>query len=257
MTHLKMNMMNLFRNPNTLLQCLSLVVTLCVANSLQAQVVRPQDTEKEAKPYFALQALSVGSVKAMGPEIAMGGPVVVHGTSTFGHSNAMGFLLGKEFRQEPDEEKRKQNEQEEIRFTRLEFEYWTGAVKQTGMQVGLANLSLNDKLSAQALLINGLIRIGSTENTRWWAGAGLGWGSIEHPSHLGAVQGCQCLGPAKASGSTWRIKLVAERQLSEDSALYLHVGHLQLPGVANAGMPSTQYGKVGLTDIGFGFRQRF
>ena len=206
---------------------------------------------------FALQALSVGSVKAMGPEIAMGGAVVVHGRSTFGNSNAMGFLLGKEFRQEPDEERRKQNENEEPRFTRLEMEYWTGSIKQTGMQVGIANLVLNDKLSAQALLINGLVRVGATENTRWWAGAGLGWGSIDHPSHLGVVQGCQCLGSAKANGATWRIKLVAERQLSEDSALYLHVGHLQLPGVANPGTPSTLYGKVGLTDIGIGFRQKF
>lgn len=252
-----MSMKNLFDSPKVLRQCLALIVPLCLMHSLQAQIIRPQDTEKEAKPYFSLQSLSVGSINAMGPEIAMGGPVVVRGTSTFGRGNAMGFLLGKEFRHEPDEEKRQQNESEEFRFTRLEIEYWNGTLKQTGMKVGLANLVLNDKLSAQALLINGLIRFGTTENTRWWAGAGLGWGSIDHPDHLGAVQGCQCLGAGKASGSTWRIKLLAERQMSEDSALYLHLGHLQLPGVKNPGTPSTQYGKVGLTDIGIGFRQRF
>lgn len=203
----------------------------------------------DERAYLTLQADRLLSPRTSGPDIAMGGPVVLHGRTELGSGQGFGLALGREYRRERDDQT--------YRHTRYELEYWRGSVQRDSLAVSSIRLSPHDRLDAQALTLNALLRVGATENTRWWLGAGLGHGQVKYPDLAGSIPGCKCLGPANATGLAWRVKLLAERQISADSALFLQWGHLGLPAGATTGVPTTRYGKLGTNEVALGLRMRF
>ena len=218
----------------------------CAAASSWAQSNSSPDDERV---YLTLQTNRLLSPRAGGPDVAMGGPVVLHGRTELASGQGWGLALGREYRRERDDQT--------FRHTRYELEYWRGSVRRDSLSVSSIHLLPHDQLDAQALTVNALLRVGTTENTRWWAGAGLGYGQVKYPDLSGSVPGCKCLGPADASGLAWRVKFLVERQVSADSALFLQLGHLGLPGGATPGVPSTRYGKLGANEVAVGLRVRF
>lgn len=219
---------------------------ICSAFCAGAQSHSSPDDEKS---YLTVQADRLLSPRAGGPDVAMGGPVLLHGRTELSAGPAWSLALGREYRRE--------REDQQYRHTRYELEYWQGSVRRDSVSVSSIRLSPHDTLDARALMVNALLRVGATDNTRWWAGAGLGYGQVNHPDLGGSVPGCKCLGPEKATGLAWRIKFLVERPVSADTALFLQLGHLGLPGGATAGLPSTRYGKLGTHEVALGLRMRF
>lgn len=219
---------------------------VCTAVGSWAQSNSSPDDERT---YVTVQADRLLSPKTGGPDIAMGGPVVLHGRTELAAGQGWGLALGREYRRERDDKT--------YRHTRYELEYWRGSVQRDSLAVSSIRLTPHDQLDGQALMVNALLRLGTTENTRWWAGAGLGYGQVKYPDLSGSVPGCKCLGPVNANGLAWRLKFLVERQVNADSALFLQLGHLGLPGGATAGLPSTRYGKLGANEVAVGLRVRF
>jgi opacity protein-like surface antigen len=229
-------------------RALASLALVCSAAGAWAQSPSPSSPDDE-RAYLTVQADRLLSPRTSGPDIAMGGPVVLHGRSELGSGHGYGLALGREYRRERDDQT--------YRHTRYELEYWRGSVQRDSLSVSSIRLNPHDRLDAQALTLNALLRVGTTEHTRWWLGAGLGHGQVKYPDLAGSIPGCKCLGPANASGLAWRVKLLAERQIGTDSALFLQWGHLGLPAGATTGVPTTRYGKLGANEVALGLRVRF
>ncbi len=226
--------------------CLLPVVLLSFSMTSVAQNVEKSDKDRN---YVSLFASGVMSGKFAGPDIALGGSVALTGHSNYGRGNGLGLTLGREFVYKDDKD--------ETKHKRLSLEFWNGTVQQKNASIGLVNFLMDQKLSAQALLINGSLRVAASEQSSVWMGAGLGIGSLSHPDLINSVPGCKCLGPLKASGSVWKLQAQLERKISTDSVLSLQWAYLHLPSGQLAGVPVTVYGAGGLNKLSVGYQSYF
>lgn len=190
------------------------------------------------------------SVRGQGPDVTLSGvrPLTLQGQTHYGNGYAGGVSLGQQMR----------TASEDVRPLRLEGEYWITRFDRRSMQVGQFTSNSADLIRAQALFVNGLVRIGQTGEGRWWAGAGLGYASVDTPASAVQVPACNCLGRDKADGLAWRLKLQGEHPLNADSMLFLEFGLVKLPsGTVSNSSSVTRYDGATVRQVGMGIRTRF
>lgn len=180
-------------------------------------------------------------------------PVTLTGTTTWGSGREGTLAIG---RQSWSEDKDKPGE---FSYRRIEGELYSGRVDRKAFNVGALNQTLNDRMTATGLFINGLVRVYDTENTRWWVGAGIGWMQVKMPDANTPTTLCGCLGAAKGSGAAFRVKGQVERLLSDKSAVFLELGYTSLPDASTAAgaLPRTTYEMPGLVNVSLGLRMKF
>lgn len=231
--------MNKFR-----LQTVALMGMMTLGLSAQAHVA-------DETGWYATATLERSlSISDSGPKAHMGGVVNLSGETTYGASPAFALSVGKEFRRE------RQNE--EPSYYRLEGELWSARLARESVKIGLLSANTSDDVSARALFLGGAMRLAKTENTRWWLGGAVGIAKVTVPDASALLGGsCNCTRAADGTGMAWRLKMLGERNISEHSAVYLELAHTRLPSISNSGLPSTTYGAWGVTSVGVGFRHRF
>lgn len=191
------------------------------------------------------------SVWGSGPNVTFSNGVSKQGRTDYTIGEGLSLAVGKEMR--------KQNDDGSFRQWRLEGEYWQGNIERKRIRLGALEGEVNDSIKSYALFVNALTRFHQTENTRWWAGAGLGYGHVSYgdmSSALGGVN-CNCLGAATGSGLALRAKLQAEAYISQNTTFFYEFGYARLPGADRGGLPSTSYGHVSFTHGSLGIRRRF
>lgn len=200
--------------------------------------------------WYASGVISVTSfVQGGGPDVTLLGvrPVTLYGSTDYGRGLSLGLIAGREV-VIGDENKK---------HYRVEGEYWLSQFQRNTVKIGRFSVPSNDVIHAQALFINGLIRLGATENTRLWAGLGLGYAGGKIPA-INTSDGCACLGADKASGLALRLKTQGEYLISNKTSLVAEFGYVRLPSSPAVNMSSkTRYGAIYLPQFGIGFRSRF
>ena len=200
------------------------------------------------------QALSAGDTTA---NVNLGGsPVNVSLDGKLHHDGgSVGSLaIGRMGRKEPE------RAGDQPLHWRVEGEWWTARVDRERFDIGVVSAALNDRLRAQGVFLNGLVQVAATENTRWWLGGGIGRVKVRQPNASSAVPGCNCLDSASSQATALRLKAVAERKVSESSALFLELGYVDLSGSATtrgAGYPQTRYSHPSIGNVSIGWRTRF
>lgn len=200
--------------------------------------------------YGSLNVAAVGFVRGAAPDVTLTGwrPISLSGSAQYESGFTASATAGWQFRTGSNNDL----------FFRVEGEYWLGQFQRSNVQVGRLNITTDDKLSAQALFLNGLVRFGATENTRWWAGVGIGYASLRIPGLHPQVSGCNCLGSDTAAGLSFRAKIQGEYLMSDMTALFIELGYVYLPsGSVTNNSSKTQYSSLSVPQIGLGLRQRF
>ena len=190
------------------------------------------------------------AVWGSGPDASFRNGVGLKGRTDFQHNTAMSLTAGKEMRSQLDNG--------QFRQWRLEGELWGGDIRRNAITLGALKANVNDSIDSRALFVNALTRFHTTEDTRWWAGVGAGYGRVSYGNVNGAMGlNCNCLGETTGSGLALRAKVQAEAIIGKDTALFYEFGYLRLPSASHAGAPSTQYGAIGVTHSSLGLRKRF
>lgn len=180
-------------------------------------------------------------------------PISLSGQTQWGHGPVVSVAVGRQMRSEGNDAA------DDKQLLRLEGEWWHGRVQRQSVRVAALNANTSDSMTANALFLNGLVRVASTENTRWWVGAGVGIARAELPDASSIAASCGCLGAASGNGAAFRLKAQAERWLSESTAVFAELGYVRLPGISTSGsgFPQTHYDGVGVTHLSVGLRTRF
>lgn len=175
------------------------------------------------------------------------------GTTRWGHGQLGTLAVGRQFRWGDN------GEPDQGLPLRLELESVHLRLQRQSFHVAASNALIDDRLRADALFVNGLVRIGQTEHTRWWLGAGIGHANVRLPNAISPKNSCACLGPAKGTGLAYRAKLQAEYLLSDHSTVFAELGHVRLSSLNTtaATPPYTRYDRPSLTHLSAGYRQRF
>lgn len=200
------------------------------------------------------QALSVGDTTA---NVNLGGAPVnvsLDGTLRYDGGSIGSLAIGRMGRKEPE------RAGEQPLHWRVEGEWWSARIDRERFDIGIVSAPLDDRLRAQGLFLNGLVQVAATENTRWWLGGGIGRVKVRYPNASSAVPGCNCLDSASSQATALRIKAVAERKVSESSALFLELGYVDLSGSAitgGTGFPQTRYAHPSFGNVSIGWRTRF
>ena len=204
----------------------------------------------EAGWYAAGTVAATGFIQGGHPDVTLSGfrPIALAGSADYGAGFTANATIGRQFRFGTDSDL----------HVRLEGEYWYGQFQRTSVQAGRLSVPVNDTLRAQAGFINALVRFAATEQTRWWAGIGIGYAATQIPGLAPQATGCQCLGPESARGLGFRAKIQGEYLMTDSTALFLELGYVYLPGGSvSTASSQTRYGGVSLPQIGLGVRARF
>jgi hypothetical protein len=136
--------------------------------------------------WYISGAVSASFIQGGAPAVTLAGvrPVFLYGSTDYGHGLSLGIIAGREVVR-GDEDKK---------HYRIEGEYWLSQLQRKNVNVGRIFVTSNDAINAQALFINGLIRLGATEHARLWAGIGLGFAGVKTPA-TNTSDACACLGP--------------------------------------------------------------
>ena len=140
-------------------------------------------------------------------------------------------------------------------YLRLEAELFGGSAHRNTVDVGVRHADLDDTVQLRALFFNGLLGINDTRHTRWWLGGGLGYGQVKIPDASAATGSCTCLQAATTEGLAWRLKLVGERTMSKNTALFGEAGYMKLPGGQKGAAHC--YDDMYLTNVAIGLRTYF
>ena len=200
------------------------------------------------------QALSVEDTQT---RVNLGGAPVnvsLDGTIRYDKGNVGSLAVGRQGRSAP------QRAGEDPVFWRVEGEWWTSRLERERFEAGILSASLNDRVRAQGLFLNGLIRVAATENTQWWIGTGLGRVKVRQPEASAATPGCGCLGGASSSNTAIRLKALAERKVTESSALFLELSYTDIFGTTRTAagkLPQTSYSHPAVGALAIGWRTRF
>ncbi len=198
--------------------------------------------------YATGSAMGIVDVNGSGPRIDLGNSVVEEGTSDYDGNMAASFALGHEFT--IDREKcHPQN-------VRLEMELVHGSVHRNSIDVSGSHLVLNDNVKYQALFLNAMLGIVDTPHTRWWVGAGVGYGQTRFPDASYATT-CGCLKPVTHDDVAFRVKLQAERDISKNAALFAEAGYMKFTNGKRDAIPAVNYGDLHFTNVSLGMRIYF
>lgn len=200
--------------------------------------------------YGAGTIAATGFVQGGNPDVTLSGfrPIALSGSADYSAGFTANVTIGRQFSFNTDGDL----------HVRLEGEYWYGQFQRTSVQAGRLTVPVNDNLRAQAGFINALVRFAATEQTRWWAGVGLGYAATQIPGLAPQTSGCQCLGSDSARGLSFRAKIQGEYVMTDSTALFAELGYVYLPsGAVSTSSSQTRYGGVSLPQIGLGVRARF
>ena len=136
---------------------------------------------------------------------------------------------------------------------RLEVEGVAGSIDRKGIDVPGSRIVLDDTVKFRALFLNGMLGLWDTTHTRWWLGAGIGYGQTKFPDATGATS-CGCLKPLTHDDIAFRVKLQAEREISTNAALFAEAGYIKLTGGDTHTLPGVDYGTLHLTNLALGIR---
>lgn len=226
-------------------------LTLTLSISLVAAAAQASLSDETG--WYASGALAaVVSAQGADPTVSPGGIVRIPGSMSLGQGRDLSAAIGREFRHERDGA--------EPVHTRLELQVRQLTIAREGAALGVLRPVLSDQVNARAWFVDGLVRVYPGEQYRWWAGAGVGMARVQMPGAPAATPGCNCLNPAKGSGAAWQVKVLSERPVTADGALFGELGYVRLPAVASAGAAgaaTTAYGRIGAVQLGVGWRGRF
>ena len=136
---------------------------------------------------------------------------------------------------------------------RLEVEGVAGSIDRKGIDVPGSRIVLDDTIKFRALFLNGMLGFWDTTHTRWWLGAGMGYGQTRFPDARSATS-CGCLQPLTHDAIAFRVKLQAEREISTNAALFAEAGYIKLTGGETHTLPGVDYGALKVTNIALGIR---
>ncbi len=139
---------------------------------------------------------------------------------------------------------------------RLEVEYVDGSIDRKGIDVPGSRIVLDDTVNFRVLFLNGMLGLWDTTHTRWWLGAGVGYGQTKFPDATSATS-CGCLKPLTHDDLAFRVKLQGERKISANAALFAEAGSIKLNGGDTNTIPGVAYGSLHLTNLSFGIRSYF
>jgi len=178
--------------------------------------------------------------------------ITLEGSMRYNGGQVAALALGKQFHSYPT------NADQEPWHWRIEAELWQGRFQRSTFDVGVLHVNLDDFVRASVLFLNGLLRIGATEKTRWWLGAGVGYGKVRLPD-ASSVASCTCLSVASGDGAAGHVKLVSELLFSERTAGFLELGYVSLPTTSTIGALNSRTSHEGLrsSTIALGLRIRF
>ena len=136
---------------------------------------------------------------------------------------------------------------------RLEVECVAGSIDRKSIDVPGSHILLDDTVKFRAIFLNGVLGIVDTPHTRWWLGAGIGYGQTKFPDASSATS-CGCLQPLTHDDVAFRVKLQAEREISKNAALFAEAGYIKLTGGETHTIPGVDYGSLNLTNLALGIR---
>ena len=136
---------------------------------------------------------------------------------------------------------------------RLEVECVAGSIDRKGIDVPGSHIVLDDIVKFRAIFLNGMVGLFDMSYTRWWVGAGIGYGQTKFPDASGATT-CGCLRPLTHDDIAFRVKLQAEREISKNAALFAQAGYIRLIGGETQNIPLVDYGALNLTNLALGIR---
>jgi opacity protein-like surface antigen len=234
------------------------VALLLVTSVLSIQQVWAVQSETidETGWYATLEGGTTGSTGSTFTQVTEGNvriPIKLTGHTAWDRGTLGSVAVGRQMRI-----KGERGSEDEM-LVRVEGEWLHARLKREGFHVAAVNANLSDAMDANALFLNGLVQIASTEKTRWWLGAGIGWAKARLPDAVSATYPCGCLGAAGGTGTAYRVKLQVERLLSEKTALFGELGYVKLPSQQTiaTSFPKTHYDTKGFTHISIGYRIRF
>ena len=216
------------------------------ASAMLFIVPNAQAEHKQRQSWYATgSAMGVIDADGFGPRIELGSSVVQQATSDYDGNMAASVAVGHEAALcrgacTP------QN-------VRLEVEYVAGSIDRQGIDVPAVYYVLDDTVKFRALFLNGMLGLLDTKHTRWWLGAGIGYGQTEFPDATSATP-CGCLQPLTHDAIAFRVKLQAEREISTNAALFAEAGYMQLSGGDTHTLPGSDYGTLNLTNLALGIR---
>lgn len=191
--------------------------------------------------------------------IGLGGlvPIRLQGAVMTDTGGAQAVSLARQFEGSPSDDGQYR------RVWRLELESWKADVRRLGFSAGVASAPLNDSFEARGLFVNGLIRVATTERTRWWAGAGVGRVRLSVPDASATLPGCACLQAGEAEGSAMRLKGRGEWMVRSEAdsrtALFVEGAYSRMPALStrSSSGASTTYEAWGLRTVTLGLRTQF
>lgn len=213
-----------------------------VFSGVQAEESRKHDW------YVTGSAMYIIDASGSGQLINLGLPDPVEGKSTYDGNMGLSLAVGHEgaFCIGPFQP---QN-------ARLEVECVAGSIDRKSIDLPGTNYVLDDTVKFRAIFLNGMLGILDTPHTRWWLGAGIGYGQTKFPDATSETS-CGCLQPLTHDDIAFRVKLQAERAISKNAALFAEAGYITLTGGDTNNIPGTDYGTLDLINLAIGIRVYF
>ena len=199
--------------------------------------------------YVTASTMRFIDVQGAGPRLDLGTPILVEGRSSYTGNFAGTVALGHQFTFV--------SEECVDRHLRLELELMSGTIHRKSVDIGVLRPTLDDTVKLRALFVNGVIELFDKGNFRSWFGAGLGYGKTSFPDASYATQGCSCLDAVTSDGLSVRMKLLVEKPVANNVALFGEAGYMKLPGSPIEGLSSPYYDDLTLLSISFGIRSYF
>lgn len=266
----------------------SSVLAADVANAAQNKITR----ETQESRWSVQGLLGQADSGHQDVSVRLGGPVALNGTASYGHGPAFSMALGKQWLgarkkenndsgDKPASERCPQSDHEQRAHAepqrlspqeddclpwRAELEFWNSTAKREAINVGSVHVKPGDTVRASVLFLNGAFRLSESEELKanllptWraWLGAGVGYARISNPG-ASFISGCDCLAAVSDSGLAAQVKLMIERQVSDNTQFVLQLGHIWLPKIStpNGQLPQTQWQTRHVNQLMVGLRHSF
>ena len=246
--------------------------------------------ETQENAWYVQGMIGRGASSDQALTVSLGGPVKLNGVATYGSGSVYGVAIGKQWLGSPKNKEDAQKQQsdkcpqanhllkegadpkritdreEDCLPLRAEIEFWGANSQRQSIAIGALKVAPLDTVRVNAVFLNGAFRLAESEELkenllptwRTWLGAGVGFANVSYPD-VRALSGCNCFAALKDSGLAVQVKLMVERQLSEETQLVLQAGRVWLPSIQtpDAQIPLTQWQKRNITQLTIGLRHAF
>lgn len=230
------------------------LTALSLASTSACAQVRPED---EPAWVASVAAGWAGGPSSIPLSIGLGGTpgVRLEGRAALGSGMGYAVSVARQFRGRDESD----DSGERPRPWRLELEGLHATLKREGLTAGVVNVTTDDRLNVDALFLNGLVRLGRSENTTWWLGLGMGRARVAVADASSRLPGCACLSAGEADANVGRVKLRIEGMAGSDSGWFAEAAHTRLPSIEAGSKPGpvTTYGSMSLNTLMIGWRLRF